>query len=123
MNEAIVVSESGVTSAQDPGSGGILNARSASVGKADASADAKPTLDRETAEGKAERPVVPVWGMVAGLSAAVSGSDEWARGRRATGGPRQISTHQRAYARDGSEKLSDASARSGVRGCTSRMAR
>ncbi len=49
-----------------------------------------------------------VWGMVAGLIPAAIGSSEWARGRlAATGGPRQMSTHQRAYARDESEKLSD----------------
>jgi hypothetical protein len=85
----------------------------------EALASAKPTLGREAAEGRAESPVVPVWGMVAGLGAAVSGSGEWARGRRATDGPRQMSTHQRAYARDESEKLSDAGARSGVKGCHS----
>ncbi len=60
-----------------------------------------------------------MWGMVAGLGAAVNGSGEWARGRGATGGPRQVSTRQRACARDESEKLSDASARSGVKGCHS----
>ncbi len=64
--EAITVSESDVTCAQDPGWGGTLKARSASVGKM--------TLGREAAEGRAERPVVPVWGMMAGLGAAASGS-------------------------------------------------
>ena len=46
----------------------------------EALASAKPTLGREAAEGRAESPVVPVWGMVAGLGAAVHGSGEWARG-------------------------------------------
>ncbi len=93
----------------------------------EALASAKPTLGREATEGRAESPVEPVWEMVAGLGVATNGSSEWACGRRMTGRqpaclwqrPAEMSTHQRAYAHYDSEKLSDASARSGVKDCHS----
>ncbi len=76
-----------------------------------------PRMGRNSECAKRRKSRSACMGMVVGLGAAVNGSSEWAHGRRATGGSRQISTHQRAYARDESEKLGDASAWSGVRGC------
>jgi hypothetical protein len=46
-NETNAVSESGITSAQDPGRGGTLNARSASVGDTDARPRSGGRLGRE----------------------------------------------------------------------------
>ena len=42
----------------------------------EALASAKLTFGREAAEGRAESPVVPVWGMVAGLGAGIFSGDE-----------------------------------------------
>jgi hypothetical protein len=87
------------------------NSKSASVSEA----DARPCNGRRVGRKSS----IACVGIVAGLSVAITGSTECARGYRATGGPRQMSTHQPAYAHDESGKLIDSKARSGVRDCHS----